>query len=401
MSTVSPALHKEVSLSFILGDAELFTDGDWVESKDQDPDGDVRLLQLADIGVGAFLDKSSRFLTKETAHRLNCSYLEPGDILLARMPDPIGRACIFPGAQSPCVTVVDVCVIRPNPRTCHAGWLVHTLNSELCTQQIARYTNGTTRQRISKTNLCHLRLPFPPLDEQRRIAAILDQADALRDKRRQALAQVEQLTQSVFLEMFGDPAVNPKGWPVASIGDSCNLFGGTTLPTGSAFQGQHDGWFLAKVSDMNRAGNETALRTCAEWSSVPGPAAASCPIGTVVIPKRGGAIGTNKKRVAERPTVLDPNLMGIKAGPDLVDEYLFAWFQAFDLSSLVSGSSVPQLNKKDLNPLTILLPPLDLQQDFARRVEAIERLKDAHRRSLEEMDALFASLQHRAFRGEL
>ena len=83
------------------------------------------------------------------------------------------------------------------------------------------------------------------------------------------------------------------------------------------------------------------------------------------------------------------------------DSYLYAWFQSLDLGTLVSGSSVPQLNKKDLAPLRILLPPLQLQQEFARRVEAIEKLKAAHQRSLQEMDALFASLQHRAFRGEL
>src|SRR4051812_29891436 len=75
----------------------LFTDGDWVESKDQDPEGDVRLIQLADVGDGVYLNKSSRFLTSEKARELRCTFLNAGDLLVARMPDPLGRACIFPG----------------------------------------------------------------------------------------------------------------------------------------------------------------------------------------------------------------------------------------------------------------------------------------------------------------
>src|SRR5690348_11943930 len=81
----------------VAGANGLTTDGDWIESKDQDPNGTVRLIQLADIGDGEFKDRSSRFVTAETAKRLNCTFLEADDLLIARMPDPLGRACIFPG----------------------------------------------------------------------------------------------------------------------------------------------------------------------------------------------------------------------------------------------------------------------------------------------------------------
>ncbi|MFZ2289251.1 MAG: hypothetical protein WAV92_06235, partial [Halopseudomonas yangmingensis] len=85
-----------IKFSEAISRSGLFSDGDWVESKDQDPEGDVRLIQLADIGVGEFIDKSNRFMTSKRADELRCSYLKAGDILVARMPDPIGRACIFP-----------------------------------------------------------------------------------------------------------------------------------------------------------------------------------------------------------------------------------------------------------------------------------------------------------------
>jgi type I restriction enzyme S subunit len=94
----------------------VFSDGDWIESKDQDPNGGVRLVQLADIGTGVFIDKSSRFMTQQRAEELKCTFLKKGDILIARMPDPIGRACIFPGSEMPCVTVVDICIVRPDQK---------------------------------------------------------------------------------------------------------------------------------------------------------------------------------------------------------------------------------------------------------------------------------------------
>jgi type I restriction enzyme S subunit len=84
-------------LGDILSTAEIFTDGNWVESKDQDVNGSIRLLQLADIGDGNFINKSNRFINENTFIRLKCTEVQLGDILIARMPDPLGRACIFEG----------------------------------------------------------------------------------------------------------------------------------------------------------------------------------------------------------------------------------------------------------------------------------------------------------------
>jgi type I restriction enzyme S subunit len=96
-----------------LESAEVFVDGDWVESKDQDPNGDVCLIQLADVGDGEYFNKSARFLTTSKARALKCTFLKEGDVLIARMPDPLGRACIFPADPKPTVTVVDICIVRP------------------------------------------------------------------------------------------------------------------------------------------------------------------------------------------------------------------------------------------------------------------------------------------------
>src|SRR4051812_12508804 len=111
------------TLRDLIRDGDLLIDGDWVESKDQDPNGDVRLIQLADVGDGVYLNRSARFLTSNKAKQLKCTYLKEGDILIARMPDPIGRACIFPKETMPCVTVVDVCILRLNKKLVDTRWL--------------------------------------------------------------------------------------------------------------------------------------------------------------------------------------------------------------------------------------------------------------------------------------
>lgn len=153
----------------------VFVDGDWVESKDQDPNGDVRLVQLADIGDGWFVDKSNRSLTQTKARELGCTFLAQGDVLIARMPDPLGRACIFPGGERQAVTVVDVCIVRGNPEHFDNSWLMHFINAAPFRADIHALQSGSTRKRISRGNLSTLNLPFPPRAEQSRIVAKLEE----------------------------------------------------------------------------------------------------------------------------------------------------------------------------------------------------------------------------------
>jgi type I restriction enzyme S subunit len=162
------------TISEIVDHDGVFSDGDWVESKDQDPNGDVRLIQLADVGDGVYRDRSNRFLTKEKADELKCTYLKPGDVLIARMPDPLGRACIFPGDLKTSVTVVDVCVVRTGSSGINHRWLMHTVNSPAFRQGIASLQSGSTRKRISRRNLARVELPLPPLPEQQRIVAEIE-----------------------------------------------------------------------------------------------------------------------------------------------------------------------------------------------------------------------------------
>jgi type I restriction enzyme, S subunit len=182
------------SIEELAGTGGLVTDGDWIESKDQDPAGDVRLIQLADIGVAEFRDRSARFLTTAKAAELGCTYLHPCDVLIARMPDPIGRACIFPGVGQPAVTAVDVMVWRSDRTAADPQWLVGVLNSEEARKAITAAAGGTTRQRISGGRLKALSVPVPPLAEQRRVVAKLDALSARSKRARAELTRVSALS---------------------------------------------------------------------------------------------------------------------------------------------------------------------------------------------------------------
>ncbi len=158
------------------GKKGIFKDGDWIETKDQNPNGEVRLIQLADIGDGFFRNRSDRYMTKERAVELNCTFLKKGDILVARMPDPLGRACVFPySEEEKYVTVVDVAIIRTEQNGVDSSYLTHFINSPVIRKQIEELQTGTTRKRISRGNLSTIKIPVPPLNEQIKIAFRIDE----------------------------------------------------------------------------------------------------------------------------------------------------------------------------------------------------------------------------------
>ena len=200
----------------------LFTDGDWVESKDQEPLGDVRLVQLADVGDGVFRDRSSRFLTSAKAAELSCTFLESGDVLIARMPDPLGRACLFPGDAKRCVTVVDVCIARPASSLLDSRWLMYAINAPEFRAQMEEFERGTTRKRISRGNLSLLPMPLPPLAEQRRIVAkveaLLARVNVARERLAGAPLLLKRIRQSMLAAACSGRLTDQ--WRVATISES-------------------------------------------------------------------------------------------------------------------------------------------------------------------------------------
>lgn len=226
------------TLPDLVGKDGLFLDGDWVESKDQDPNGGVRLIQVADVGNGTFRDRSSRYMNRETTARLNCTFLEEGDLLIARLPDPIGRACRLPNLPAPAVTAVDVSILRLGTSEIHPEWLTLMLNTPQFLERCESLAGGTTRKRVSRSNLATIPVPIPPRQEQERIARKLEDLLARARRARAALEAIPQLLdrfrQSVLNAACSgrltrswrksrglpdDGTQQPRGWTTCSLGD--------------------------------------------------------------------------------------------------------------------------------------------------------------------------------------
>ena len=191
--------------SEIAGETGIFVDGDWIEKKDQDAKGAVRLIQLADVGPGEFRDKSDRHITVEKADELHCTFLRKGDVLIARLGDPLCKACVFP-LDGLYITAVDVAILRIGSDVVNSKYLIYLLNSPWFKDQVKQYESGTTRKRISRKNLGRIEMIFPPLPEQERIVArieeLFSQLDAGVETLKKTKAQLAVYRQAVLKEAF-------------------------------------------------------------------------------------------------------------------------------------------------------------------------------------------------------
>ena len=192
---------KVTTLEAVL-ETELFCDGDWVESKDQDHDGGNRLIQLADIGDGTFLDKSDRWMNDEQFNRLNCTPVEVGDILIARMPEPIARACLVPhGLPRSCV-VVDIAICRAPTDAVLPEFLMLIINEQHFRSKAVSKMTGTTRKRLSRKNLASIEFHLPPLSEQRRISDDVGSINLQVETIEMQISHVKSLRQVLISELL-------------------------------------------------------------------------------------------------------------------------------------------------------------------------------------------------------
>lgn len=178
-----------------------FVDGDWIESKDQSDEG-VRLLQLADIGVREFINKSSRFVSHDTFDRLKCFEVLPNDVLIARMPEPIGRACLIPESDEKMITAVDCCIARVNPDMNSNKFLMYLINSREFLHKANLLASGTTRQRIARKTLEEMKVPKPNLEKQLEIVSILDALMVTRQSCNDKILSSQSLQKSLISQVF-------------------------------------------------------------------------------------------------------------------------------------------------------------------------------------------------------
>ena len=197
-------------------------DGDWIEKKDQSSSG-VRLIQTGNVGQGYYKDKGekAKYISEDTFVRLKCTELTIGDILVSRLPDPVGRACILPALGVRCITAVDCSIIKLKQDIIHPQWFVYYSLSSEYAAKVNKECSGTTRDRISRKKLSCITIPIPPLAEQERIVEILDREfekiNALKTNTERSLQHAKDLFQSALKQ-----ELQPKeGWTTRPLSDVC------------------------------------------------------------------------------------------------------------------------------------------------------------------------------------
>jgi type I restriction enzyme S subunit len=273
-------------------------------------------------------------------------------------------------------------------------YLYHFMDTYL--EKLRHMSIGGVIKYIKIGNLTDAELPLPSLPEQRRIAAILDQADALRAKRREALAQLDNLTQSIFIEMFGDPKFNEKGWPIKTLKELGKVSTGGTPPSSM------DGMFGGEIPFVTPGDLESdapVRRTLTEEGAFQ---VGTVRAGATFVCCIGATIGKMNK--AQTRSSFNQQLNAIEWNHQVVqDEFGLALLRFFKPTIVAWGASttLPILKKSSFEKIEVPVPPLGMQLRFCEIADSIKQIRRSQKKQAIEVDALFNSLQSRAFAGVL
>uniref|UniRef100_A0A831UCC0 Restriction endonuclease subunit S n=1 Tax=Geobacter metallireducens TaxID=28232 RepID=A0A831UCC0_GEOME len=365
-----------------------------------DEPGGINWIMISDASEGSkYITGTKKRIRKEGISRSRM--VHPGDFLLTNSMS-FGKPYIM--QTSGCIHDGWL-VLKQRRDNVDADFFYHLLGSRAIYSEFERRAAGATVKNLNIDLVRGVQVILPPLSEQRRIAEVLDKVEDLRSKRRTALTQCDTLNQSIFLEMFGDPVTNPKKWTTAKFGNVCErITVGIVVKPASYYRPSG----IPALRSLNIKPGNIILEDLVYFSKEDNEARLAktrLRVSDLVL-VRSGQPGT--------AAVVPPELDGVNAIDLLIatpfpakcdPTYLCAFFNSQGGRTIVLSSQRGQvqkhLNVGSLSEAAIPLPPIDLQREFARRLAAVEKLKTAHRAALVELDALFASLQYRAFRGEL
>jgi type I restriction enzyme S subunit len=360
--------------------------------------GSMPWVKIGDLDAptGIVVD-TEEHLTEAGLEAIRGRVFPDGTLLLA-MYGSVGKLAFAGRALATNQAILGIQVVRDDLLDSRfLFWWLTSRNGVL--QQMAQ---GVTQKNLSAGQIRGLDVPLPPLPEQRRIAAILDEADALRRTRREALGLLDELLRSTFLEMFGDPVTNPRGWPVVRLGDACTITTGNTPSRDNPdYYGSHIEWIksdnintplhylTASREGLSEAG-QSAGRTAG-----PGSVLMTCIAGS---PACIGNVA-----LADRAVAFNQQINALTPGRLIRSEYLYA--ALLFGKALVQGKSTDSMkgmvSKGKLAEVRIPIPGLQLQDGWCKVFNQDHWDAASARAALRELDSLFDSLLHRAFSGEL
>ena len=386
---------------------EVFDDGDWIESKDQAPTG-VRLVQTGNVGEGVFKDRSdkARFISEATFTRLRCTEIIPGDLLVSRLPDPVGRACLIPDTGSKMITAVDCTIMRPRKAVMSPQFLVAATQTGSYREQVRAKITGTTRDRISRSNLAEVQVPVPPLEEQKRIVALLDAATASITELTACYEQARTHANNLFTSALRDALEGNPDWPVKTLGEVCE-----------------------DVQRLDPAKSKSKVFTYIDLSSIDQKKKIVSGAREILVTEAPGRARQLVRGNDVLVSTVRPNLNAVALVEEALDgatastgfcvlrpmqeeidsRLVFAWIrsQRFidELSSMARGTSYPAVTDTVVKSLGIPVPPLEEQKRIVDRLDEMRaktsEMVAAYDAKLTAVKNLRQSILESAFAGEL
>ncbi|MCF8007327.1 MAG: restriction endonuclease subunit S [Methylovulum sp.] len=356
--------------------------------------GEIQWFTPGDLDKEKYLGKSMRSLTEASFIDKKAAHFPAGTLLVACIGD-IGKLGI---TTQDCSSNQQITGIKPNSST-DVNYLYYWFrHSKMVIQHFA---NNAVVPIINNGTLEKIKIPLPPLPEQQKIASILDAADNLRQKDQQLIEKYTALSQSLFLEMFGDPVSNPMGWdkkPLKDVG--IVRTGNTPSRENLEYYDAHIEWI--KTNNINTP--SMYLTPAEEYLSEAGLKVGRCVnAGSILVTCIAGSKSViGNVAIADRKVAFNQQINSFTPFEGNV-LFFYSLFKAGKkhIQSFSTDSMKGMINKSKFESIDFIIPPLELQNQFAERIQSIEAQKQLAIASLEKSEALFNSLLQRAFKGEL
>ena len=360
----------------------VFTDGDWIESKDQSDEG-IRLVQTGNIGEGIYLEKEARakYISEDTFKTLKCTEIYPGDILVSRLPEPIGRACIVPEKEDRMITAVDCTICRPDESIVSKEYLCYFMRSDSYYTKLLGNVTGTTRKRISRKNLGNVELDIPLKKKQKEVVKQLDSLSRVINLRKNEIQLLDNLIKARFVEMFGNPVTNEKGWTQKLLGEITIKIGSGATPRGGKSTYQENG--IALIRSMNVHNGMFEYRELAHISDEQ-----ATKLDNVVIEENDVLLNITGASVARScvvpseilPARVNQHVCVIRCKECIIPEFLNNLliddnYQELLWSIARAGATREAITKQQVECLQIIMPPVELQKEFMKFCKQVDKSK--------------------------
>ena len=352
-------------------------------------DGEHYWITPAELDGSKYISSTSRTITDEGVKSAHLQLLPSGTVLLSSRA-PIGKVAITT-APMYCNQGFKNLVCSDKLYNEFAYWfLFHN------TDYLNSLGTGATFKEISKRVVEQIPISIPPREEQERIVAELDCLSGVIEKKREQLKQLDALAQSIFYQMFGDPITNEKGWEVKRINEVCSIFGRIGFrgyTTNDLVSNSKDGAISLSPSNIINGHLDYSKCTYISWFKYEESPEIKIYNEDILLVKTGSSYGKCALvRNLPHKATINPQFVVLK-NFKINNRYLTCCLQSypvkFEFDKFTIGAAIPTFSQKNLGNMQIAIPPLTFQQEFAEKIEAIEKQKELIKKSISETETLF------------